>query len=534
MRPGTVAAGIDIGNATTEVVLGRRVRGGGFDVLAADRVPTRGGKGSPASLDGASRLVERLARGCGVAVDVAAVAPLRSVETTLSVVHEKGPDTGRLTVVHAGAETAGGSGVGVGVPLLIDDAGRGSETGSVVAVVPETVDFRAALPVVSDLAAAGRLAAVVLARDEAVLLANRLAVGVPVVDRVPVESVSGLDRVAVEVRPPGTAVQQVADPLWLADAFGLTTAEREDAAHVAGALYDVSNAVVGVSSCSPERGDRRRSATSAALASGAADDEFRLDLAAIRERVLARRTPGDVRSWVVATLGGSAAIDAGAWLGERLAVDVVAGTSEALAAGAGALSTPGADPSTLVVDIGAGTIDVVTASSSVTVAGAGELLTRATAALLDVSPALAEWAKRGPAFRVESPSLLSAEDGTRVFASEPVPSDAVGRLVVDGPVGWLAFDRRHAPSEWRALRLAMKSSAVVDNVARAVSGLDTLPSAAVVVGGPAADEEVVACIGRALPGVAVGRGNIAGRLGHRYAVAYGLLLLAAGRPKPGR
>jgi hypothetical protein len=47
----------------------------------------------------------------------------------------------------------------------------------------------------------------------------------------------------------------------------------------------------------------------------------------------------------------------------------------------------------------------------------------------------------------------------------------------------------------------------------------------VVVGGPAGDDEVLGCVARALPsGTAVGRGNTAGRLGHRHAVAYGLLL----------
>jgi sugar (pentulose or hexulose) kinase len=46
----------------------------------------------------------------------------------------------------------------------------------------------------------------------------------------------------------------------------------------------------------------------------------------------------------------------------------------------------------------------------------------------------------------------------------------------------------------------------------------------VVVGGPAGDDEVLRAVARALPEqVSVGRGNVAGSLGHRYAVAYGLL-----------
>ena len=44
----------------------------------------------------------------------------------------------------------------------------------------------------------------------------------------------------------------------------------------------------------------------------------------------------------------------------------------------------------------------------------------------------------------------------------------------------------------------------------------------VIVGGPAADDELLPLLGR-LPMVrGMGRGNVAGKLGHRYAVAYGL------------
>ena len=50
----TVIAGVDVGNATTEVVL---VSGG--KILGAARVPTRGRKGSPGSLRGAAALVRR-------------------------------------------------------------------------------------------------------------------------------------------------------------------------------------------------------------------------------------------------------------------------------------------------------------------------------------------------------------------------------------------------------------------------------------------------------------------------------------------
>ncbi len=64
-----VIAGVDVGNATTEVAVlaGNRPPG-------ADRSPTRGGKGSAESLRGAAALVHRLERLHGWRVDEARIA----------------------------------------------------------------------------------------------------------------------------------------------------------------------------------------------------------------------------------------------------------------------------------------------------------------------------------------------------------------------------------------------------------------------------------------------------------------------------
>ena len=55
-------------------------------------------------------------------------------------------------------------------------------------------------------------------------------------------------------------------------------------------------------------------------------------------------------------------------------------------------------------------------------------------------------------------------------------------------------------------------------------------AALVVVGGPAGDDEALTAVsGLVPPGTVVGRANVAGSLGHRHAVAWGLALTAAGR-----
>src|SRR5207302_9682193 len=95
--------------------------GGDVRVLGSARVPTRGDKGAPRSLDAAAALVRRLARTAGVTVDVVAVAPLKPVRTLALALDDPDDDTGRLRVVRAGAPTAGGNGFGVGRPVAFDD-----------------------------------------------------------------------------------------------------------------------------------------------------------------------------------------------------------------------------------------------------------------------------------------------------------------------------------------------------------------------------------------------------------------------------
>ena len=111
----TVVAGVDVGNATTEVAFLD-----GDRLLGADRVPTRGRKGSEDSLRGAAALVRRLERRLGCHVTQARVAPLRAVDTTTMTIPPAPPDTGRLRLLTAGVATPGGSGACAGVPLWLD------------------------------------------------------------------------------------------------------------------------------------------------------------------------------------------------------------------------------------------------------------------------------------------------------------------------------------------------------------------------------------------------------------------------------
>lgn len=551
----TVLAGIDIGNATTEVVIGRR-SGREVEVLAAGRAPTRRGKGSPDSLAAAARLVRRLERQHGVGVRAALAAPLRPVDTTHAEFPEERADTGRLWIVSSGSQTAGGEGFGAGRPLLLGEEPAGDDP--VVLVVPAATGYAQAAAAVDRLPPA-RVAAVVLESDEAVLVANRLHRPVPVVDEVALGAVLAAERVAVEVPPGGRPLQVLTDPLKLRTALGLTERELADAAHLARLLFDATNAVVGVGGApvgtpsdagwmdvQPEGrvpflqghehvragtvGTARAYALPPTLEPHPVDDLWTVDLGAVAAAVQARRASAHSRPMGLASLRTTAPYtDPAAELGRLLGVPVTTVPSEASAAHLGALSTPGAAGAPVVVDLGGGTVDVVAPSAEVVAAGAGDLITRCVSALTGCSAAAAEWVKRGPAHRVDSPQVLLGEDGSRSFLERPAPPEAIGSLVVEGPAGLLPFSRSVAPGEWRALRMRLKVELVGGNVARALRTLQHRADAVLVVGGSAGDEEVLAAVSGALPaGTVVARGDVGAGLGHRYAVAYGLLLLADG------
>lgn len=555
----TIAAGIDIGNSTTEVLLARVGRGE-VDVLADATAPTRRSKGSAESLDGAVSLLRRLERRSGLSVEVAVAAPLRPVDTAATTLPEPEQTTGRLRLVASGSRTVGGEGSGIGRPVLVNGHALSVDgSDAVVAVVPRGVAYQAVLEPLRALASGGRLMAVVMAEDEAVLLGNRLAGRVPVIDEVPTDQMLDAVRVAAEVRPAGTPLRDLADPLQLVAQLGLRETDRADAARLSSRLRDASNAVIALSEVMPaaevspaawfeiDSADGRRclllasendalrdAPVGAAHAYGLppavsrrkVDDLFAVDLGVVADTVVARSGAQRSRAVALSMLHADSPYrDPGDALADRLGVAVQTVASEATAARAGGISTPGAEQTALVVDIGGGTIDVVAAGENVVAAGGGQLLTISVAALTGATPAAAEWVKRGPAVRVETPHLLLGEDGSREFLDRPAGRETVGSLAVRGPAGLLPFDRTHAPGEWRALRLRLKADALGANVARAVRTLNERPTTVVLVGGPVGDDEVLASVARALPsGVAVGRGNAAGMLGHRYGVAYGLLL----------
>jgi hypothetical protein len=584
----TVIAGVDVGNATTEVAFLD-----GDRVLGVDRVPTRGRKGSADSLRGAAALVRRLERRLGCRVTEARVAPLRAVDTTTLAIATAPPATGRLRLIAAGVATPGGTGAWAGVPLWLDRPLPAAwQSGHVeppaaarpvpraagpaaVAMVPAGFGYARAAPRLRALLAAGvPVGAVLAGGDEGVLIFNRLNAALPVIDQVDLAAVAGCDLVAVEVRPPGDPLTLLADPVALGAAFSLPAGEAGDAAVLCRTLVDFSNGVVGRaapdgaghgSAASPGReripgettgpwveaaGERVTLRSACARVPGwpvgtvralgtaggrsEVDDLFALDLAGVADAATARRGRLGSAALVASLRRLTDGADHAAMLADLLGRPVHSMLSEPAAARLGTLTTPGARSDAVVVDLGAGTVDVIAPDGEVVAAGAGDLLTTAVAETLRIPRAAADWVKRGPCLRVDGGQRFEAEDGSRGFLDRPAPAAAAGMLAAVGPAGLLPFDREHSPAEWRAIRLRLKEAVFAANLRRALRTLGGSLPQVLLVGGPAGDDELLGVLLRSLPGdVPVGRASVGGTLdgppaGHRYAAAIGLGL---GQPR---
>jgi hypothetical protein len=538
MMAASIVAGIDIGNATTEIVIVARGTGDAPVILASGRAPTRGHKASPQSLHGAAALLRRVERQAGVAATEARIAaPLRPVDTFVRIVPDVPPPTGRLRALAAGVATPGGAGAGTGVPAIL--GAHSPDGGSpAIVLVPPGMQYDEAVAHIAALIASGvRVGAVLAAGDDGVLIANRLPANarVPVIDQVDIQAALACTLLAVEVRPPGHPLTTLADPVALSAAFGLHLDEAADAATLSRTLLDYSNAVVGLT---PTVSPPVAPATEELLGDGAVDDVFTVDLAAVAEAATARR--GRLgRAILVAALRqepqaeGAPATALSALLG----IPVTSPLTEPAAARLGASTTPGMLPGALVADFGAGTVDVITPDGEAVVAGAGDLLTAAVAETLGVSRAAADWIKRGPSIRIDGTHRYEAEDGTRGFLDTPAPTAAAGMLAVPGPGGLLPFGAgpagNMAPSEWRALRHRLKQATLAASLQRALTALDWRPASPaqlLLVGGPVGDDELVGVLSRSLPpSVMIGRATVGGTLpgeplAHRHAAALGLAL----------
>ncbi len=542
----TFLAGVDIGNSTTEIVICKDGK-----PVAWDRRPTRGHKGSESSVHAANALLRSIERQHNITADRVVVAPWHPVNSDTATVHETPPDTGRLRILECASHSVTGDGFAVGVPWDIRQPAPSNQ--DLIAVVAHGVTFKEAAATLNDAFAQGLpVHGIVVERDEAVLIAARISRAVPIVDYADFGQALSASRLFIEVRPVGTSVTTATD-VWALATHLNAESEREHISQISRWVRDERAVVIALYETVSTHQDDQPPAQifddkqgwlnlfdavttihsvgqftqlNIGKMSDLLNDVWAVDIsAALAQRGVRQRSHS--RTLALASLVASSP-STNLDLEAIFARSVSVASSEADAGAYGARTTPGITPDALVIDIGGGTIDAI-GESNTSVAGAGDMLTAAVAHVLGVPRGAADWIKRGPAMRVEAPTVVLTEAGGKSFTDDSmkIPSTLVGWLIAEGPSGYLPFGTDLAPAEWRIIRQGLKANVIAKNVARLLDGIGVSnPTDVVIVGGPAADDELIPQLAQ-LPQVAgIGRGNVAGVLGHRYSVAYGLTHLA--------
>lgn len=242
-----MVAGVDIGNATTEVALAEQ-RGTELVFLASSTIPTTGIKGTDANIQGVFHALQVALERAGRALN----------EVDLIRINEAAPVIGDVametitetiitesTMIGHNPATPGGLGIGVGHTISIDEL-RGADTDQPVVVVADKGHpYDQVARLINE--AAGRLTitGAILQADDGVLVHNRLDTKVPIVDEVRL-----IDKVpigmlaAIEVADAGRIVETLSNPFGIATLFGLSSDDTKQVVPLARSLVGNRSAVV--------------------------------------------------------------------------------------------------------------------------------------------------------------------------------------------------------------------------------------------------------------------------------------------------
>ncbi|WP_194857388.1 diol dehydratase reactivase subunit alpha [Citrobacter freundii] len=240
-------AGIDIGNATTEVALAQDGRFIGSGIVA-----TTGMKGTRDNIAGVVASLQQALNNTPWSLqDVAKICINEAAPVIGDVAMETITETiiTESTMIGHNPQTPGGVGVGMGTTIAVEKLAALSEDRFAQGWIPlvgEEIDFLEAVWFINEALDRGvNVVAAILKKDDGVLVNNRLHRPMPVVDEVTLlEKVPEGVLAAVEVAAPGQVVRVLSNPYGIATFFALTPEETQTIVPIARALIGNRSAVV--------------------------------------------------------------------------------------------------------------------------------------------------------------------------------------------------------------------------------------------------------------------------------------------------
>ncbi len=245
-----IIAGIDVGNATTEITLAQVTPGHSPMYLCSGLTDTTGVKGTSENVMGICSLLNKLLSEIRVSVPDARIDRILINDAT-PVIADFAMDTITETIVTDSAmighnpDTPGGIGLGSGITAMLDDLPE-NNTDNLIVIIPRHISYDKAASLINDYCSLGvTIKGAIVQKDEGTLINNRLNKALPIVDEVAnINAVPMGMQCAVEVAPKGHSIKLLSDPYGLATIFNLSAEETDHCRYVAKALIGNKSAVV--------------------------------------------------------------------------------------------------------------------------------------------------------------------------------------------------------------------------------------------------------------------------------------------------
>lgn len=248
-----IIAGVDIGNATTEVALSR-VKDKKIEFLSSGIVPTTGIKGTEENIEGVFDSLKQALKKVSLELkDLDLVRINEAAPVIGDVAMETITETiiTESTMIGHNPQTPGGIGIGIGKTIYIEDLENvdlkdlGNDD-SFIPLILSRVNFLEAAARINHATRRGiNITAAIVQRDDGVLINNRLDKKIPIVDEVMLlEKVPVGMKAAVEVAAQGDVVESLANPYGIATVFNLSSDETKMIVPISRALIGNRSAVV--------------------------------------------------------------------------------------------------------------------------------------------------------------------------------------------------------------------------------------------------------------------------------------------------
>lgn len=247
-----IIAGVDIGNATTEVALSK-VENGNVEFLSSGIVPTTGIKGTEENIDGVFSSLKGALKKVNLELkDLNLVRINEAAPVIGDVAMETITETiiTESTMIGHNPSTPGGVGTGIGKTIYIEDLDNLEvdkiEENQFIPLILSRVNFLEAAARINAATQRGiNITSAIVQRDDGVLINNRLEKKIPIVDEVMfLEKVPVGMKAAVEVAAQGDVVETLSNPYGIATVFNLTSEETKMIVPISRALIGNRSAVV--------------------------------------------------------------------------------------------------------------------------------------------------------------------------------------------------------------------------------------------------------------------------------------------------